>query len=335
MSKPTILFAETEPWEAAYLKKRLKDFHLQVHQEKLEDVPPPQPASVTVLSPFIYSEVNVRALKRFPKLELVVTRSMGFDHVDLAATHQAGVTVSNVPIYGENTVAEHTIALLLAISRKLPESFERTRRGSFKLDGLRGFDLRGLTLGIVGVGSIGSHVARMARAFEMKVIGYQRHPNEELAQKLGFRYVPLTELLKTTDIISLHIPENDETHHFLSTKEFSQMKDGVIILNTARGGLIDTKTLVTALDSGKVSWAGLDVLEEEGLVREERQLLTKQYQPPQLTRALEGHILLSHPRVLMTPHNAFNSKEALERILKTTIANIKSFYAGQPANIVE
>lgn len=333
--KPTsVLFVETEKWEEEYLRRNLPDRTLVFSEGRLEEALQSADQATTVLSNFIYSPVGDAELKRLPNLEFVAARSTGFDHIDLVACKRAGVEVANVPVYGENTVAEHTFALLLGISRKIPESLRRTREGRFTPEDLRGFDLRGRTIGVIGVGSIGRHVVRIARALDMRVIAYQRHPDEELAKKLGFQFVPLPDLLRQSDIVTLHIPENEETHHFINEHALAEMKDGVVLLNTSRGGLIDTKALVKALDSGKVAAAGLDVLEEEGLIKEERQLLSKHYDPGQLKKALEGHILLSHPNVLVTPHNAFNSKEALRRILDTTIDNIGAFLSGKPINLV-
>lgn len=283
---------------------------------------------------FIYSHIDSQILDKLPQLKFIATMSTGVDHIDLEACKAKNILVSNIPSYGENTVAEHAFALILAISRRLVESFERVKRGEFSPEGLSGFDLKGKTIGVIGVGNIGKHVVRMARGFEMNVIAYKRTPDPKLAEELGFSFVDLDVLFSQSDIISLHIPYSQDAHHFLNDERFSKMKDGVIIINTARGGLIDTSALLKALESYKVSWAGLDVLEEEPLLREEMELLSKEFDREALLRALENHMLLRHPRVVVTPHNAFNSKEALERIMKTTEENIIAFLNGSSINIV-
>lgn len=331
--KPKILFVELEAWEIAWLQPHLENYDAMLSQDKLEQCSEVA-ATATILSNFIYSPVTAAELAKMPNLKLIATRSTGFDHIDVAAARQRGVSVANVPDYGNHTVAEHTFALLLALSRRLPESLERTRRAQFSPEGLRGWDLAGKTIGLIGVGGIGRHVAKIARGFDMHVLAYQRHPDEQLAEELEFNYVALDELYAQSDIVSLHAPENASTHHLVDAKALSKMKDGVVILNTSRGGLIDTRDLLKALESGKVRAASLDVLEEEGLIKEERQLLSRDYDKAHLQSALEGHLLLSHPNVIVTPHSAFNSQEALERILQTTLENIEAFSAGNPCNVV-
>ncbi len=331
--KQKILFVELEPWEIAWLEPRLQNHDVTLSEEKLENCMD-LAKDVSILSNFIYSPVSRAELEQMPSLSLIATRSTGFDHIDVAAAKEHGVVVTNVPDYGNHTVAEHTFALLLALSRRLPESIERTRQARFSPDGLRGWDLAGKTLGLIGVGGIGRHVAKIAKGFDMNVLAYQRTPDDVLSRELGFSYVSIDELYTKSDVVSLHAPENESTHHLLDSEAFGKMKDGVVILNTSRGGLIDTRALLGALESGKVKAAGLDVLEEEGLIKEERQLLSRDYDKAHLQSALEGHILLSHPNVIVTPHSAFNSQEALERILKTTLENIEAFAKGSPSNQV-
>lgn len=293
-----------------------------------------QAADADILSVFIYSRIGERELAAMPKLKLIATRSTGYDHIDLKACSSRGIVVCNVPDYGSETVAEHSMALILALAKKLVPSIERTRRGDFTLDGLRTFDLENKVLGIVGLGKIGSHAAKMARSFGMRVIAYSPHADEALAKKLHCRLVDLDELLAKSDIISLHAPLTPDTRHMINEKTIAKMKDGVILINTARGGLVDAKALVAALDSGKIAAAGLDALEEECNIKEERQLLSPQFAGEcDLKAVLANHILLNKPNVIITPHNAFNSKEALERILDTTVENVNSYLEGKPKNV--
>jgi D-lactate dehydrogenase len=267
-------------------------------------------------------------------VRFIATRSTGFDHIDLAACRARKILVSNVPAYGEHTVAEHTFALILALSRNVHKAYVRTVKGDFSLEGLQGFDLKGKTIGVVGAGRIGLHVIKMAKGFGMEVLAYDVHKNPFLSQVLDFCYVPLPELLRESDIVSLHLPDSPATHHLMNRDRFRLMKRGSLLINTARGGLVDTHALVGALDAGILGGAGLDVLEGEELVKEERQLLEKDFSKERLITALKNHILLHRENVVITPHIAFDSREALQRILDTTVANLSGFLDGAPMNLV-
>jgi D-lactate dehydrogenase len=319
-----IAFLELHDWEENYLRERLREH---------EFVSPDDP-DTEIVSPFIYTKLTGEVLNRWPKLKLIATRSTGFDHIDVAECARRGITVCNVPFYGENTVAEHTFALILALSRKVHEAFVRVRQGNFSLDGLRGFDLKGKTIGVIGAGHIGLHVIRIARGFGMTVLAFDVRRDHFLAEVLGFEYVELDALLGRSDIISLHAPHNRHTHHLINPGNIGKIKRGAILINTARGGLVDTDALLKALDDGTLAGAGLDVLEGEETVLEESALLRDQTNPELLRRAIQNHLILKKPNVVFTPHNAFNSQEALERILQTTVENIAAFAAGAPKNVV-
>lgn len=334
--KPRVAFFEVEPWEKEYLSKALKGFKLYFYGEVLDSKTIKEVEQVDILSPFIYSKITKDVIKSFPNLKLITTRSTGFDHIDIKSAKLAKVKVANVPTYGANTVAEHTFALILSLSRKIHQAYERTSRGNFSLDGLRGFDLRAKTIGVVGCGNIGQHVIRIAKGFGMNVLAFDVKRNSKLAKKFGFKYSTLDNLLKKSDVISLHAPYNKHTHHLINRKNMKFVKDGAILINTARGGLVDTTALVDGLRSGKLSGIGLDVLEEEKyILKEEAELLSphfnsnnKQDINEYLQTIVEGHMLLVSNKVIVTPHNAFNSQEALERILDTTIENIKACCKG-------
>lgn len=288
-----------------------------------------------IVSTFIYSEIDRGVLDELPALKLVATRSTGFDHIDIDLCAERGIAVSNVPTYGENTVAEHVFALLLTISHRMLEAVDRARNGEFSPLGLQGFDLAGKTLGVLGVGSIGRNVIRIAGGFEMKVVACDLRPDEKLAQRLGFRYAPFDDVLGAADVLTLHLPATPETNKLLSHKEFSRMKDGVVLINTARGDLIDMQALIEALRRGKVAAAGLDVLPDEPMIREEAELICSVFcNKHDLRNLVADHILLRMPNVVVTPHSAFNTREAIGRIIDTTIENIISFVDGQPRNVV-
>jgi len=331
-----IAFLEIKDWEREYLKKRLPGVECFFSEKQLAPEFMPELRGCAVLSPFIYSQVSAEVVAALPALKLVATRSTGFDHVDVAACAARNVAVANVPTYGENTVAEHTFALMLALSRKIHQSYVRVTRGDFSLDGLTGFDLKEKTLGVVGAGKIGLHVIKIGRGFGMRVLAYDTFRNSFLRELLGFEYVEMDELLAASDIVTLHMPYSDAAHHFMDRDKFHKMKRGALFINTARGRLVDTEALLEALESGQVGGAGLDVVEGEELIQEEEQLLdTKTQTLEKLQAVVRTHVLFRRENVIFTPHNAFNSREALERILDTTIENIRGFAEARPANLVK
>jgi D-lactate dehydrogenase len=331
-----VAFLEIKDWERAYLEKRLPGVECFFTEKKLEPELLPELRDCAVLSPFIYSQVSDQVLQGLPALRLVATRSTGYDHVDVAACGARNVVVANVPSYGENTVAEHTFALILSLSRKIHQSYMRVSRGDFSLEGLTGFDLKEKTLGVVGAGKIGLHVIKIGRGFGMRVLAYDASRNPFLRELLGFEYAGIDELLAASDIVTLHIPYSVAAHHFMDRDKFRKMKRGALFINTARGRLVDTEALLEALESGQVGGAGLDVVEGEELIQEEEQLLQPQSQSlEKLQAVVRTHVLFRHENVIFTPHNAFNSREALERILDTTVENIRGFAEGRPTNLLK
>lgn len=331
-----IVFFETAAWERRLLTNALKRLRLAATfvPEPLTDETLPKARQAAVVSVFIYSRLTRARLGKLRNLRFIATRSTGFDHIDLAACRTRKVLVSNVPAYGENTVAEHTFALILSLSRNVHKAYIRTARGDFSLQGLQGFDLKDKTIGVVGAGRIGLHVIKMAKGFGMEVLVYDTRRDVFLSEVLGFRYTTLPDLLRRSDIVSLHVPYDPSTHHLMHRDTFRLMKRGALLINTARGGLIDTNALVWALDEGIVGGAGLDVLEGEELVKEERQLLAADFPKERLITALKNHILLHRENVVITPHIAFDSREALQRILETTVGNLAGFLSHAPLNLV-
>ncbi len=336
-----ITFFNVEPWEKEYLSRHedlrsvgaelvfvdsiLDARHLPLAQDPSE-----------CISVFVDSTVDDAALAWFPNLNYIATQSTGYDHIDLAACARRGITVSNVPSYGEHTVAEYAFGLILALSRKIYDAVERIReRGDFGIEGLRGFDLKGKTLGVIGTGRIGRHVIRMAQGFSMNVAAFDAFPDEAYANENNFTYMPLNELLGMSDIITIHVPYTKETHHLLNAGNIPRIKKGAYLINTARGAVVETDALLQALASGVLGGAGLDVLEEEGVVHDEMGFLTEgRDEPHDLRVVLEDRLLVDMSHVLVTAHNAFNTEEALRRILDTTIENIIAFAKGTPAHAV-
>lgn len=329
-----IIVFEVEEWERRAFERLEAEHQIQFINGVLTQENAKEYADAEVVSPFIYSDLSGDVLRHLSNLKLIATRSTGFDHIALEYCKENGITVSNVPVYGDNTVAEHVFGLLLAISHNLVEAVDRTRRGDFSQKGLQGFDLLGKTLGVIGTGNIGKCVIEIAKGFRMNVVAYDVRQNEELASRLDFRYVEMNELLATSDIITLHVPSGEKTRNLLSGEEFGKMKEGVVLINTARGDVVDIKALGRAIGEGKVAAAGLDVLPEESVIREEAELLHSVYHKEHdLKTLLLNHILLRLRNVIITPHSAFNTREAVERILSTTVDNIASFSRGEPRNV--
>jgi len=326
---------EVEEWEREALEALDDEHEVEVTPEPLGEDVGGRHRDAEAISTFMYSNLDPDVLDLFPELGLIATRSTGYDHIDADYCREREIQVANVPNYGEHTVAEHVFALLLSISHHMVEAVDRTRRGDFSLQGLRGFDLEGRTLGLVGAGNIGRHVARIARGFGMEVVAYDVDPDPELTRKLDVTFLPLDELLGASDVISLHVPLNPDTHHLLSDEEFDRMQEGVVIINTARGQVLDTQALLRALSTGKVRAAGLDVLPLEPVIREEAELLRTFFRKEHDMEALlADHVLLRMRNVVITPHSAFNTEEAVRRILDTTVENLLAWGGGEPRNVV-
>lgn len=332
-----IVFFDAGELEENYFKEKITDHELLFTPEQLApDKEFDQSLfDAEIVCVFTYSKVNQEVLEKFPNIKYISTRSTGFDHIDLEYCRSRGITISNVPTYGMHSVAEHTFALILAISQKLIPSIDRTRSGDFNLDGLRGFELYGKTLGVVGTGNIGKVVAQIGLGMGMKVIAYNRHDDDEL-KNAGVEFMDLDSLLGRSDIVTLHLPYNEHTHHTINRDNISKFKKGSLLINNARGGLVETQAILDGLTSGILSGAGLDVLEEESAIREESELISTKYlENADLKTQLLDHILLDREDVLITPHNAFNSNEAVAQILQTTLDNINSYLGGNPQNIAE
>ena len=325
---------EVKPWEIKYLKAKLKGHSLKFIKEPISNINISKAKDSDIISVFIYSKVNKDVLKKLPNLKLIATRSTGFDHLDLKECKKRKITVCNVPYYGENTVAEHTFALILSLSRNVHKSYVRTLKDDFSIKGLTGFDLKDKTIGIIGGGQIGLHVARMARAFGMHVRVYDINKNNFMAEVINFKYIDFGELLRVSDIISLHVPYNKHTHHMINKKNIYKIKKGAILINTARGAAVDTNALFEALKNNRLAGAGLDVIEGEELIKEEHELLHKSTNPEKWKTIVRNHKIFEMDNVVFTPHNAFNSKEALIRILDTTIENIRAYLNKNHINII-
>lgn len=272
---------------------------------------------------FVNDQVDAAVLRvlRDGGTRLVALRSAGFNHVDLRAARDLGLVVARVPAYSPHAVAEHAAGLILALNRKLHRAYNRVREGNFALEGLLGFDLAGRTVGIVGTGRIGRAFAAIMAGFRCRLLAVDPYPNPE-SEALGARYVPMETMLEESDIISLHCPLTPETRHLIDRHALERVKAGVMLINTSRGALIDTRAVIDALKSGRIGYLGLDVYEEEeGLFFED---LSDQIIPDDVFARL-----LTFPNVLITGHQGFFTRDALQNIAATTLENITAFERGE------
>lgn len=332
-----IAFFEVEGWEDSAIKAAFPSDEIYLSKNKVDgDMNLPEKADFDVISVFVNSKIEPKVLDQFPNLKFIATRSTGFDHIDCTECTNRKIPVAYVPSYGVNTVAEFAFGLILNLTRKIYQSINQMKEtSSFSLNGLRGMDVKGKIIGVVGTGHIGTEVVKIAKGFGMNVIAYDPFPKEEFARAMGFNYVSLDELLKNADVITIHTPYNKDTHHLINRNNVATIKRGAYLINTARGAIVETDALVEALQKGILGGAGLDVLEEEGETKDELELLVKTRENEEdLKTMLENHVLMKMPNVLITPHNAFNTNEAVARILDTTLQNIKSFASGKPTNLI-
>lgn len=279
---------------------------------------------------FVNDPLDAEVLERLAAQgnRLIALRCAGYNNVDLAAAKRLGLTVARVPVYSPYAVAEHTMALILALNRKVHRAYNRVREGNFAIDGLLGFDLHDKTVGLVGTGRIGRIMAKICAGFGCRVLAYDRETHPD-CEKMGVQYVGFDELVGAADVLSLHCPLTPDTHHLIDADVVARLKPGVMIVNTSRGGLIDASALIDGLKSGRVGSVALDVYEEEGDVFFE-DLSNNVLQDDVLAR------LLTFPNVLITSHQAFFTQEAMRKIAQTTLANVTGFERGtlDKANVV-
>lgn len=276
-----------------------------------------------VVCVFVNDQLNKETLNQIAEkgVKLIALRCAGFNNVDLQTAHELGLTVVRVPSYSPHAVAEYTVSLILTLNRKLHRAYYRVREGNFTLDGLLGFDLHGCTVGILGTGKIGRITAKILAGFDCNVLGYDLYPHSEF-ESIGGKYVELEELVTQSDIISLHCPLTPETHHIINAETINDMKSGVMLINTSRGALIDTKAVIGGLKAKKIGFLAMDVYEQESELFFE-DLSDEIIQDDVFQR------LLTFPNVLITGHQAFFTREALTNIAQTTISNITDFEQGE------
>lgn len=329
-----IAFFEIHDWEKDILSMRFRGHNLIFFSAPLTLDNVNYVKDFEVLSVFIYSKMDKQLIDKLPNLKLITTRSMGLDHIDLAYAAKKGIKVSNAPRYGDNSVAEHTFGLILSLSRNIHKAYMRTLYKNYSIEGLKGFDLKGKNLGVIGAGRIGSHVIKIAKSFEMNVLAVDHNTPKEL--KKLCKFVSFNELIRKSDIVTLHVPYCKQNHHLINRKALAKFKKGALLINTSRGPVVETKALLWALEKNILSGAGLDVLEGEELIKEEKELLhdLKKLNLEKIRQLAIDHQLLNNEKVVFTPHIAFYSQEAVQRILDVTMDNIQCFIKNKPINVV-
>lgn len=313
-----ISFFDVEKSEQPIFEKAISGHKLLFHQDSLTEKKAAENNQTEILYVRSLSIVSSAILKNLPKLKFIASRSTGVDHIDLNYCRQRGVVVSHVPAYATNSVAEHTMMLILSLAHKMLPSIQQLRLGHFHAEDLRGSELIGKTLGVIGLGNIGSRVVEIAKGFGMKILATTKHPSKARAEKHQLKFVELKKLLRECDIVTLHVPLTDETYHLINKNNIILMKKGSLLINTARGAVVDTKALIWALDKGIIKGAGLDVLEGE--------------ENPKIWR--KSYKLFKEKNVIITPHNGYNSMEAIRTILDISALNIKAYLKGKPIHRV-
>ncbi len=315
----------SKPYDQRFLSAAAEGSGLELVflEARLATSTTPLAAGFDAVCAFVNDDLGAAVLLRLKDagVQLIALRSAGFNHVDLEAARSLGMTVVRVPAYSPQSVAEHTVALMLALDRKIHRAHARVREGNFALEGLLGFDIGARTVGIIGTGKIGVAVARLLSGFGCRLIGCDVVENPD-AVALGVEYLERDDLFRQADVITLHAPLTPVTHHMIDAFAIATMKPGVMLVNTSRGALIDTASVIEGLKTGKIGHLGLDVYEEEGDLFFE-DLSDKVIQDDVFSR------LLTFPNVLITGHQAFFTTEALEAIAGITVANIAAFAAGR------
>ncbi|AAC06898.1 hydroxyacid dehydrogenase [Aquifex aeolicus] len=318
-----VLFTSVPQEDVPFYQEALKDLSLKIYTTDVSKVPENELKKAELISVFVYDKLTEELLSKMPRLKLIHTRSVGFDHIDLDYCKKKGILVTHIPAYSPESVAEHTFAMILTLVKRLKRIEDRVKKLNFSQDSeILARELNRLTLGVIGTGRIGSRVAMYGLAFGMKVLCYDVVKREDLKEK-GCVYTSLDELLKESDVISLHVPYTKETHHMINEERISLMKDGVYLINTARGKVVDTDALYRAYQRGKFSGLGLDVFEDEEI------LILKKYTEGKATdKNLKILELACKDNVIITPHIAYYTDKSLERIREETVKVVKAFVKG-------
>lgn len=324
-TRPRVAFFDAKSYDRRFFEEQAgDDFAIDFLEANLGRDTARLATGATAVCAFVNDDLSRSVIEQMAAsgVQLVAMRCAGYNNVDLGAAAEHHLSVVRVPAYSPHAVAEHAVALMLTLNRKTHRAYNRVREGNFSLSGLVGFDLHGRTVGIVGLGQIGRCLAEALIGFGMRVIAHDAKPDAAYAERVGVRFVELDELVRHSDIISLHAPLLPATHHLINAERIAQMKRGVMIINTSRGGLVDAAALIGGLKSGQIGAAGLDVYEEE----------SEYFFEDRSDRVITDDLLarlMTFPNVLITSHQAFLTDVALENIAETTVANVREFLAGR------
>ena len=333
-----IVFFDSADYERIYLENALgKIFNCEFVRDTLNDlsVLSDVQKSAEIISCFTTSRISDKVLKQFPNLKLIALRSVGFNHVDIDYCREKGIAVENTPNYGNMTVAEFAFALLLDVSRKVTNSYNNLKNLQIDASQTVGVELFGKTIGIIGLGAIGAEMARLSYGFGLNILGFDLREREDLKLKYSVNYTDFNTLIENSDIISLHTPLTKDNYHIFNSEVFSRMKPSAVLINTARGELIDTQALYNAIVENKIAGAGLDVLESEETLTDIEYLVdVGRMNVNSLQKTVLNNNLLKLDNVIITPHIAYDTKEAIRRILDFTISNIRAFAEGKIQNNV-
>lgn len=325
-----IVFTSVNDEDINFYKNNLKGHNLRFFKKQIEDINLKEIKDAQILSVFVYDKLNKDILSEFENLKLVITRSAGYDHIDLDYCRKHGIKVAHMPAYSPKSIAEHTLALILNLTRRIKKIQKRTYNLNYSQEfEILAIDLDELTAGIIGTGRIGSWTAKLLYYLGCKVIAYDIKENKEL-KSLGIEYTPLNELLKVSDIVSLHLPYTPQTHHLINEETISFMKDGAILVNTSRGAIVDTNALYKAIMNGKFSGVGLDVFEDEDVL-----ILNKYEKGLSTDKNLKILKLNTLDNVIITPHIAYYTKKAINNIRKCVVECINLFVKENKLNRFE
>jgi D-lactate dehydrogenase len=319
-----IALFSTKPYDKEFFEQVNRHFQYELvfFEARLNNSTVPLARGFETVCAFVNDDLNGEVLKTLSEngTRFLTLRNAGFNHVDLKTAEQFGISIARVPAYSPYAIAEHTVGLILDLNRRIHRAYNRIRDGNFSLDGLMGFDMHGKTVGIIGTGKIGVLVATILVGFGCKLVAHDPYPNQECLN-LGVRYTSLEEIYKQSDIITLHCPLTPQSHHLINALSISQMKQDVMLINTSRGGVVDTCAVIEGLKSGKIGYLGLDVYEEESALFFE-DLSNQVIQDDLFAR------LMTFPNVIITGHQAFFTREAMEQIAWTTLENVRDFERG-------
>lgn len=332
----TAVFVEVEEWEHEKIACRCSyDCRVSTRSGRLEQVLDDENLSeTTILSTSVNSHVGINQLNLLPNLRFIATRSADWNHIDMKECARRGITVSNVPRYGEHSAAEHAFSLLLALSRKTHRCHEQMIGGNFSIQDFYGTNLFGKTFGALGTGNISRKMLQIANGFDMRRIACDVDPKPELAEKCGFKYVGFDRLMRESDVLAVYVPYNRHTHHLIDENDILKMRKDVIIVDISRGEVISPRALFFGLTIGLVKGVGLDILDADALRHEKAEIKNRPFYSDSVVRATKNNNLIDLPNVVITPQIAFKSTETTEHIIRMTFANIHAFLDGQAKNVV-